>query len=133
MGLSADVAALLRELPARVAALEAAAKQKIEGAATAVENANIPEDIANFETKLQSILDDAKSSMQSRATEAQSLLKQLQAMNIPARIATIEGAITSLKATVNAGKQAPQGTAAQQTPPPAAQPAPAAAPAKPTT
>jgi len=137
--LSADVAAIIRELPAKVAALEAAVKTKVEGAATAVENANIPDVVAKWETELQAKLLSAQTELQNWATKAQSLMTQLQALNLPSRIQAIETEIAALKGINISGpaKAAPQGTAAQQTPPPATQAAPATpevgASAKPTT
>ncbi len=115
--LSADVAAIIRELPAKVAAVEAALKAKAEQAGTAVESAGLP-------AKLQAWEDELAKKIQSYETTLAKYIADLQGLNIPSRVATIEAEIAALKNFGNVTQPPPnppavQGTAAQRTAPPA--------------
>lgn len=113
--LSADVAALLRELPARVQKLEAAVATKV----TAAEAVVTPDTVDKF-------LSDLQTRVNSWENKVGEYLDELKAANIPARLQAAEAKISQIvaklpAAPVTAATPAPaHGSLAQQTAPPAA-------------
>jgi len=89
----------IRSLPARLKALE-------QSASSAVASADLSGKVSGWEAKLQGYL------------------TELQNLNIPARITQLESELRTIKNILSAGgasgASSPQGTAAQQTPAPAA-------------
>lgn len=114
--LSADVAQLLRELPARMASLE----QKVSAGVQSAEAKVTPSDVEDFIT-------DVQTKINSWAANTAKHLAELQALNLPGRLALAEVKIAQLTAKLSAPASAPavpatHGTLAQQTPAPAAPP-----------